>query len=177
MSVSLFILPTLALVVGMSTAAGSTKPLTVIVCAEDAPPNVKLAAKEIRRYVYLRTNTLLPIAESSEDFAIVLKTDEGLEQQQYNLKTIGDTLTITGGSDVAVLYGAYAFAEKLGVRFYLHGDVVPDSKIALAIPQLDETIKRVHLARVNHGDRIHSDSTHGTPTTARRSSRSSRRCG
>ncbi len=46
---------------------------------------------------------------------------------------------ISGGSDVAVLYGAYRFAEKLGVRFYLHGDVIPDERIAYALPHLNET--------------------------------------
>jgi len=48
-------------------------------------------------------------------------------------------LTVSGGSGTAVLYGAYAFAEKLGVRFYLHGDVVPDAKAAFALPELNET--------------------------------------
>jgi hypothetical protein len=45
---------------------------------------------------------------------------------------------ISGGSDLAVLYGAYRFAEKLGVRFYLHGDVIPDKQIPLVIARLDE---------------------------------------
>ena len=36
-----------------------------IICPPDAPPNVKLAAKEIRRYVYLRTGELLPIGTIS----------------------------------------------------------------------------------------------------------------
>ena len=48
-------------------------------------------------------------------------------------------MTIGGGSDLAVLYGAYAFAEKLGVRFYLHGDVVPDDPVPFVIPDLNET--------------------------------------
>jgi len=38
-----------------------------------------------------------------------------------------------------VHYGAYALFEKLGVRFYLHGDVIPDDRIPYAVPQLDET--------------------------------------
>lgn len=108
-----------------------------IVCAADAPANVKLAAKEVRRYVYLRTGTLLPVA--GRDGNIALTIDPTLSKQEYRLKSDGVALAISGGSDVAVLYGAYAFAEKLGVRFYLHGDVVPDEKIPFAIPRLDET--------------------------------------
>ena len=38
-----------------------------------------------------------------------------------------------------MLYGAYAFVEKLGVRFQIDGDVIPDTRIPLALPVLDET--------------------------------------
>jgi hypothetical protein len=41
-----------------------------IVVRTDAPANVKLAAKEIRRYVYLRTGELLPMAESGRGLAL-----------------------------------------------------------------------------------------------------------
>jgi len=108
-----------------------------IVCPTDAPANVHLAAKEVRRYVYLRSGTLLPVAETGQ--GIVLKIDPALAPQEYRLKSAGDTLAITGGGDVAVLYGAYAFAEKLGVRFELQGDVIPDAQIPFALPSLDET--------------------------------------
>ena len=107
-----------------------------IICPADAPANAKLAAKEIRRYVYLRTGKLLPIGPRGQ--GIALKIDPMLAAQQYRLKTDRGSLTISGGSDVAVLYGAYALAEKLGVRFYLDGDVIPDTKIPFAIPSLDE---------------------------------------
>jgi hypothetical protein len=108
-----------------------------IVCPAGAPPNVRLAAKEIRRYVWLRTGTWLTLVETGQ--GITLKTDPALAAQQYRLKSDGAALTISGGSDVAVLYGAYAFAQKLGVRFQLDGDVIPDGTIPFAIPVLDET--------------------------------------
>ena len=47
-------------------------------------------------------------------------------------------LLVVGGDPVGTLYGAYRLAEHWGVRFYLHGDVVPDGKMALALPLLDE---------------------------------------
>jgi hypothetical protein len=116
-----------------------------IVCPPGAPENVKLAAKEVRRYIYLRTGELLPIAP--KDGTIVLQVDPALQPQQYHLKADSKSLVISGGSDVAVLYGAYAFAEKLGVRFYLHGDTIPDRKISLALPVLDETCKPLFETR------------------------------
>lgn len=120
-----------------------------IVCPADGPANVTLAAKEIRRYVYLRTGELLKINSGLPDSGprIHLAVDRGLAPQQYRLKTTGPDLTISGGSDVAVLYGCYAFAEKLGVRFYLHGDVIPDDRIRFELPQLDETRQPVFETR------------------------------
>jgi hypothetical protein len=125
-------LATFLALVTTSMAAGQT-----IVSPPIAPAKVKLAAKEIRRYVYLRTGKLLPVAVTGR--GITLKIDPALAAQEYRLRSGRGALTISGGSDVAVLYGAYAFAEKLGVRFYLHGDVVPDGRIPFEIPKLDET--------------------------------------
>jgi hypothetical protein len=65
--------------------------------------------------------------------------DASLASQPYRLKGGGnEDLVIPGGSDVAVLYGAYAFAGKFGVRFELNGDGNPDRRFPLAIPALDE---------------------------------------
>jgi hypothetical protein len=136
------ILSTLGFTITALAVSGADSPGDggAIICPPTAPPNVKLAAKELRRYVYLRTGTLLPVVTKPRTgTAIVLKTDPALEKQQYRLKSDGKSLTIAGGSDVGVLYGAYAFVEKLGVRFYLHGDTIPDEKIPLALPVLDET--------------------------------------
>ncbi len=48
-------------------------------------------------------------------------------------------LAVAGGDEFGTLYGAYRLAEHLGVRFYLHGDVIPDRQVALELPALDET--------------------------------------
>jgi len=74
--------------------------------------------------------------------AIVLEQDKELGGQEYRLKTVDKggrrIINITGGSAVAVLYGAYEFAEKLGVRFQLDCDIVPDKKIKLHLGEFDE---------------------------------------
>lgn len=118
-----------------------------IICPENAPANIKLAASEARRYIYLRTGQLLPILEVASGNIVSFNIDKSLDKQEYKLKSDGKSLTISGGSDVAVLYGTYAFVEKLGVRFYLHGDVVPDGKIPLHIPVLDEIYKPLFETR------------------------------
>ena len=72
---------------------------------------------------------------------------DSLAPQSYRLITIPDrrapstgarVLLITGGDDAGTLYAAYRLAETLGVRFYLHGDVVPDDPLEWHLPDVDE---------------------------------------
>jgi len=99
-----------------------------------------LAAREVRRYVYLRTGRLLRTATEAPDGpAIRLELDPRLHPPAYRLKTDGPVLTVSGGSGIGVLYGAYALAERLGVRFQIDGDVIPDHRMPLVLPALDET--------------------------------------
>ncbi|HPO16131.1 MAG TPA: malectin domain-containing carbohydrate-binding protein [Candidatus Hydrogenedentes bacterium] len=133
---------------------------TVLVCPKDAPPLVQLAALEIQRYAFLRTGTLLPIhreKDSSSEIVVCLKDHkwtEGLDtaalnelgEQEYWLRTLTGTsgtrrLYVVGGGELGTLYGAYQLAEKLGVRFYLDSDVIPDTKIPLGLPELNESGK------------------------------------
>lgn len=106
-----------------------------------------LAAREVRRYVYLRTGQLLPVvevagvlpdaaagivvAEKGRPVVAALTAEEplkaavdGLGAEHYLLKTLGPRdrpiVLVTGGDGVGTLYGAYRLAEHLGVRFYLH---------------------------------------------------------
>jgi len=95
--------------------------------------------------------------------AELASSTDSLESQQYLIKTIvsrassprfeGETpstrqaLLITGGDSIGTLYAAYRFAEHLGVRFYMHGDTIPDERIALAIPDLDEKGKPLFETR------------------------------
>lgn len=118
-----------------------------------------LGAKEVRRYIYLRTDELLAVKgvsslPGSGDLILVANDDNPMVEGMRSL--IGDTapaggyliktvnnggrniLVIAGSDPVSTLYGAYHFAEMLGVRFFLHGDTVPDAKISLSITGFDE---------------------------------------
>ncbi len=124
----------------------------------------RLAAREIRRYVYLRTGKLPSLLSSlpQDQPAIVVttKTDpllksllpvemqgrvSGAGPQEYLIQTVQPQkdriVCIVGGDDAGALYGAYRFCELLGVRFYLHGDVVPDTRRPGELPQLSESGK------------------------------------
>lgn len=131
-----------------------------VVYTTAATPLEKLAARELSRYVYLRTRTLTsPAAGDSlpaNDCIVVARKNQPivaaipgvkdavieLREQEYLLKTVEagahHILVIVGGDDVGTLYGAYRLAETLGIRFYLDGDVIPDQQVAWKMPKLDE---------------------------------------
>lgn len=141
--------------------------------AADASWHERVAAAEVRRYLFLRTGRLPPLREVRSFARVPAKAVAVLEKggslapglnadvaakiaafeaEDYWLKTLpgaARTVLIAGGSGPAVLYGAYQFAEKLGVRFGLEGDVVPDARIepaSLAL-DLDETGRPLFAVR------------------------------
>jgi hypothetical protein len=137
----------------------------IIKIPEKATFQEKLAAKEIRRYLYARTGEFLRIDQigskstSSKNAIIIAEIDhyslieksngfkilenknispQGFFIQKHNTPD-SDQLLIIGGADFGVLYGAYHFLENMGIGFYLHDDVIPDEKIDMIIPDLDIT--------------------------------------
>jgi hypothetical protein len=157
-----FLVPASGLLDSVAYSAGES---ITIVEPQKAELPERLAAREIRRYLYLRTGALVPIAAARSErpsgpsiiighkdqpvvsavikgAAQVADSVKSLQPQQYLLKTVpsgGESvLLVVGGDPVGTLYAAYRLAEHWGVRFYLHGDVVPDERMTLSLPMLDE---------------------------------------
>jgi hypothetical protein len=143
-----------------------------------ASTSERLAASELRRYIYLATGGLCPIREvyspaqlRGEGLILDPRAHLFLEEEAakggeeviprelfvelgvegYWLKTLkrGSRryLLIAGGSGLGTLYGAYAFIETLGVRFYLEGDVVPDERTSFVLPDLDQKVRPLFARR------------------------------
>ncbi len=142
-------------------AEGGETLLASVLLPSDASFSESLAAREIARYVYIRTARCPAIRtadrwDQGQPGIVVARKDRplisavdsladrlrSLRPQEYLIKTLkgsqGETVLIVGGDDAGVLYGAYRFAEHLGVRFYLHGDVLPDRRAAAVSLSLDE---------------------------------------
>ena len=88
------------------------------------------------------------IAELAEAGQLQVSTsDPG--PQGYVLQKVGqaerltcDTFVIAGSDEVGCLYGVYGLLEDYyGVGFYLGGDVLPDKKTPLRLPDVDERKK------------------------------------
>ena len=132
---------------------------TTIVYPVNGTLNELLAAKEVRRYVYLRSGQLLdvkPVASlpASGDLIVVaangstllesLRDPIGYEptEGQTLLKSVaadGRNILVVSGADAdATLMAAYRYAEKIGVGFDLAGDAIPDAITDLSLSGFDE---------------------------------------
>ncbi len=130
--------------------------------SKEASALERLAAKELARYLYLRTGKLLTVDSSDGrpagnaviiaakgwpaiDSAVTIShATSSLKAQEFIIKSEstkeGDKqVWIVGGDDVGALYGTYRFLEKFGIRYYLHQDLIPDGRIPLSLPAVDET--------------------------------------
>ncbi len=131
----------------------------VIIYPQSGSVAEKLAAKEVRRYIYLRTDEKLtvqgsPSIPSTGDVILVANDDnpmvDDLRNQINQTTTPGGTiikslsengrtiLVITGNNSESTLIAAYRFAEHLGVGFDFSGDAIPDEKIPLSLLGFDE---------------------------------------
>jgi hypothetical protein len=145
----------------------------VIVTSPNASTRENLAAREIRRYVYQRSGRLLEIVtdelkiRKNSDLIVVASKDRDimrkfakeaginslldiLTAEHYLLKTITrekQRILLVSGDEAGTLFAAYRFAENLGVRFYLHGDVIPDSKIEFELTDLNQDAKPLFAIR------------------------------
>ena len=132
-------------------------PLPTVVYPSGGSDAETLAAKEVRRYIYMRTDQLLAIqgvASLPPSGELILVCDEddplltGLSlgdstgPNGFIIKSINsggrDILVITGNDSTATLHAAYRYAEHLGCGFDLAEDAIPDAKITLDITGLDE---------------------------------------
>jgi glucan-binding YG repeat protein len=136
-----------------------------IVVGKAATDMQEYAAKELQKYLYQLSGTDVPIVTETEGMdltnAFVLGTLEANSQigavkeeldsiaqtgaeghegeQGYVLKKAGSTLYIGGTDDEGALYGVYGLLDDYyGIGFYFSGDVIPEEKTALYMPEVDE---------------------------------------
>ena len=140
--------------VPLQTQAATAFPMAISI-RQQASDQERLAAYEIQRYVYLRTRKLVRVRRgshagdrivvSSKDRSFCGEIGQDLAPQQFTLQTsqaqAGKVWWVVGGDGVGALYGAYRFAEKLGVRFGLDEDILPDECLNGGLPEVEETGK------------------------------------
>ncbi|MGI9441281.1 MAG: hypothetical protein ACR2N1_02380 [Rubripirellula sp.] len=132
---------------------------TTIVYPVNGTLNELLAAKEVRRYVYLRSGELLeakPVASLPASGGLIVVAANGStllkslrdpigyepKEGQTLLKSVAadgrNVLVVSGADADATLLAAYRYAEKIGVGFDLAGDAIPDARAKLSLSGFDE---------------------------------------
>lgn len=120
--------------------------MTTIVLGHNPHPLITLAAKELRRYLYILNHSLPRITSNIPDegnhILAAIGSDpllhaykssicyDGTIPDSYQIshpQDNGSAIIITGSTPVSVLYAAYRYLELSGIRFYLYGDVIPDA--------------------------------------------------
>jgi len=121
-------------------AVGGTTDTTICI-GPDPDPVLAHAAEELQRYILDMSSAVLAISTEPGERSIRLSVETSLFKNPdgFEVKTVGPSIAIVGGSPLGALYGAYAFLEALGCR-WIHpgadGDVVPRHD-PLVAPALD----------------------------------------
>ena len=136
------------LLIGVSVSAAELRRRVVYTDVE-----LEFSAREVRRYMRLATghhaDEISLIADCNELAATssrfnetVLLTTGACAQIHLSAPLLASHHTIISNDQVIliagvtaqdVLFGAYTFAEQLGIHFSLHGDILPDPNMPLPL--------------------------------------------
>lgn len=125
----------------LATKGKSLLPITV---PADACEEIMTAAKELAHYLKRITDAKFEIQKGNLTAAINLSVDEGLQEEEFVLKSDDKALSITAGSVRGVFYGVYGFLEDvLGAGFYTTDVIKLPSMDTLGLDDLYFTDKPV----------------------------------
>ena len=133
----------------------------------------QFAAQELQEYLNKITGTRLPLAWRNHELRhkkdigiqlVVRDTSEWKGKESAQAFTIEETLepemiTITGNTDMAVLYGVYQYLQELGVRWFSPGEIgenVPKLK-DIAINKRKKSYEPSFLSRGLDFSGVHKD--------------------
>lgn len=145
------------------SAAQDAKPLVHVLIGADAAPLEKLAASELAGQfeqlfgaeVKVVTELKSParnlvilgsIATNAEVRAALGPTPPQLSDQGQLVRSVrparmgapgAQALVVAGGSPVATLWAAYEVGHRFGIRYTLHGDVIPAERPAMKLDDID----------------------------------------
>lgn len=114
-------------------------PINLIITPARPARLVQRASEELARYARLLFGQSPRVATRARKVAGITVTlsvnRTELSDQGYALTPIDRrTFAIEGGSPIAVLWAVYDLVERWGVRYELHGDIVPDKPGAMKLP-------------------------------------------
>ena len=140
---------------------------SIAICVDpDADELERFAACELESYLEklfgIRAGiTSAPADEADTRFVLGLKgrphvdpalrdggTPDLSDQGHLVRRVSGDTMVLAGGSPAAVCWAVYELVERYGVRYLVHGDVLPERPGPFGLPDVDEALEPVQRTRV-----------------------------
>lgn len=136
----------------LTTTITAFAKVPIILHFKDAKGTELLAAKELQRYIYVRTVDLpvlkaITVNEQIPTNSILVATVSELKNfnstkkininyklngDGYQLKSMpNNSLLIVGGSEIGTVYGAYKFLGSTGIGFDINEDIIPDEKLKI----------------------------------------------
>jgi hypothetical protein len=126
------------------------KPVATIITPDDAPAVVTESVRDMVDIIHRMSGAQLSVVRKSEwtpgtspVLLLDMKHDSSLKPFAYRVQRKGKRVTFSGGNDMGVVNGIYAFLSKeLGCRWYIPGD------LGTYIPQR----KTIKVNRLNMSD-------------------------
>jgi hypothetical protein len=172
---------------GQAWIAQNSQAEALIVVEDNGSPSIRFVAGELARYIDILSGAKLkiisPVQVSSQakgkslllvggpgSNKLVLQAANrrlvnftGLKPEGYNLRRINldgrSALIIGGNDDAGTMYAAYDLLERLGFVFLLTKDILPEKRVEVALPLIDERVEPAFRRRGIHVDNVYPSQT------------------
>ena len=138
---------------------------SIIICVDpEANALERFAANELQSYLAKLFGVRARIANASVEKADtrfivglagrdhVKRAGGGLPRlsgQMHVLRRVqGDTMVLAGGSSAAVCWAVYELIERYGVRYLVHGDILPQNAGPFHLPDVDAVLEPLQRTRM-----------------------------
>ncbi|MGO8735657.1 MAG: alpha-glucuronidase family glycosyl hydrolase [Terriglobia bacterium] len=170
---------------GMIASKGQAAALIAV--GDNAGSSDRFVAAELQRYIEMLSGAKLEIVSSRElsrqakgkSLLLVGSPEsnelvrqaanhrqvnfQGLKPEGYILRRLsleGRPALVVGGNDAAgTMYAAYDLLERLGFVFLLTKDILPQKRVEVALPSLDERVEPAFRRRGVHVDNCYPNQT------------------
>jgi hypothetical protein len=123
----------------------------LIAVGDNASPSDRFVAGELQRHIEMLSGAKLEIVPSRE---------AGRQAKGKSLLLVGSPSLVVGGNDEAgTMYAAYDLLERLGFVFLLSKDILPQKRVEVALPSLDERVEPAFRRRGVHVDNCYPNQT------------------
>ncbi len=172
---------------GQGMIAAKGQPAAVIVVGDNAGASDRFVARELQKYVETLSGAKLEIVSAHEanrqakgKSLLLVGTPEGnelvrqavtrrqlkfdgLKPEAYILRRLEveghPALVIAGKDEAGTMYAAYDLLERLGFVFLLTKDILPEKRVDVALPSLDERVEPAFRRRGIHVDNCYPNQT------------------